>query len=128
MGVEGRSEVAIEFARSVMAIAEKLASTGIVVLSLDANWSSFGSWTLTLMGAEAARSRHIALAIRDYQAGPYEVVRAVWDGKETSIRIETASWGATFASGRFARELERKFDDRADGEKFAQEYLRKRLA
>ena len=121
------NQAAIEFARTVMVLAEKLASTGIVVLSLDSNWSSFGSWTLTLMGAEATRSRHIALAARDYEAGPYEVVRAVWDGKETSIRIEKSSWGAISASGKFVLELERRFDNRADGEDFAQEYLRKRV-
>jgi hypothetical protein len=127
MELEDNSRAAIEFARTVIGIAEKLASTGIVVLSLDANWSSFGSWTLTLMGAEAARSRHVALAARDYQAGPYEVVRAVWDGKERSIRIEKLGWGANWASGQFVLELERRFDNRADGEDFAQEHLGKRV-
>jgi hypothetical protein len=127
------SQDAAAFIRKVTEMAYQLASKEIVVASLNAYWSGFGSWKLEAQrGTEAVTNEKAIMEIaqgrdpeRDF--GP-EVVRVLWDGRDGILSIDVSPTKFLCAPNHWKPEHSERFDRKDDKLfQFVLDYLIKRL-
>lgn len=128
------SRNAADFVRLLAELTDRLAAKNIVVTSLHADWSSFGSWAIEAeRDEEAARySRKIweeirGGPVRDRQ-GP-EVVRVSWDGREGVLSISVSRTPFLARPFEWTPEYSHRFDRTGPHVlQFAEDYLTRRLS
>jgi hypothetical protein len=108
--METSSQYAARFLRELSRLADHLAARDIVVGSLRAEYSAFGSWQLE------AEKHH-------------EAVRVTWDGRDGCLTIEGSPMRDNSAPNKWKQELEKNFGRASDVEPvpFVEEYLLKRF-
>ncbi len=108
--MERASKSAADFVRQLAGLASLLAERDIVVGTLHADWSAFGSWTLI------AHKHH-------------EAVRFLWDGRDGYLTVEGSRVRNYSAPNEWREECVKGFD-RVSGDdpvKFVADYLQKRF-
>ena len=108
--MERASQSAADFARRLADLAAELAKRDIVVGTLHADWSEFGSWTVI------AHKHH-------------EAVRFLWDGRDGYLTVEGSPVRNHSAPNEWREECVKGFD-RVSGDDpvgFVAEYLQKRF-
>jgi hypothetical protein len=104
--MEHQSQHAAKFIRNLSELAERLAERDIVVCSLHAEYSHFGSWQLI------ARKHH-------------EAVRFLWDGRDSCLTVEYSPMRDSSGPNDWREEMVKGFD-RVSGDdplRFVETYL-----
>jgi hypothetical protein len=104
------SQSAADFIGQLAGLASLLAERDILVGTLHADWSAFGSWTLI------AHKHH-------------EAVRFLWDGRDGYLTVEGSPLRSHSAPSEWREECVKGFD-RVSGKdpvKFVADYLQKRF-
>ena len=96
--------------RELAELTYRLAANDIVVSSLHADWSHFGSWVLeTQRGIDA--------------------LRFCWDGREESLSVDASPTGIYSLPNEWKNECNKGFDNPDDELlRFVEDYLIKRFA
>src|SRR5688572_31744087 len=104
--MERQSQHAAKFIRELSELTERLATRDIVVGSLHAEYSSFGSWQLI------TRKHH-------------EAVRFFWDGRDGYITVESSPIRDSSAPNEWKQETAKGFDSVPgdDPLRFVEDYL-----
>jgi len=108
--MERSSQSAARFIRELSELAEHLAARDIVVASLHADYTFFGSWQLIAQKHD-------------------EAVRFFWDGRDGYITVEGSPIHDHSAPNEWKQETVKGFD-RLSGDsphRFVEEYLQKRF-
>jgi hypothetical protein len=123
------SQDAAAFIRKLTEMAYRLAVRHIVVSSLHAHWSHFGSWELqTQREAEAVRYADAILSQDPTRTPGPEVVRVFWDGRDGILSIEASPTRFCSAPNEWKEECSKGFDLMDDELiQFVEDYLVKRL-
>ena len=108
--MERTSQNAARFIRELSELSERLAARDIVVSSLRALYSQFGSW-------EIIATKH------------EEAVRFFWDGRDGYITVEGSPIRGHSAPNEWKQETARGFDKPSGGDpiRFVEEYLTTRF-
>jgi hypothetical protein len=108
--MERASQSAADFVRQLAELVTELAKRDIVVGTLHADWSAFGSWTVI------ARKHN-------------EAVRFFWDGRDGFLTVEGSPVRKHSAPNEWREECVKGFDrvSGADPVWFVAEYLEKRF-
>jgi len=127
--MERPSQNAANFVRQLAELTYRLAAKDIVVSSLDADWSGFGSWELqTQKGADAVRYAEGLRSSDPLKAIGPEVVRFFWDGRDKFLSIDASSTRFCSAPNEWKNECNKGFDEAEDELlRFVENYLTKRF-
>jgi hypothetical protein len=108
--MERSSQSAAKLIRRLSELAERLAARDIVVASLHADYSLFGSWQLI------AEKHH-------------EAIRFFWDGRDSYITTESSPIRQNSAPNEWKHETAKGFDVPSGGDplRFVEEYLERRF-
>jgi hypothetical protein len=118
--MERSSQSAVSFVNKLAELTNHLAAKDIVVSSLHADWSAFGSWELQAQkGEEAERYGQALLGPNPTQAIGPEVVRVCWDASPTRFCSAPNEWQEEYSNG-FHKKSDELF-------RFVEEYLTRRL-
>jgi hypothetical protein len=104
--MERTSQYAAKFIRELSELADRLAARDIVVGSLRAEFSQFGSWQLIA-------TKH------------QEAVRFFWDGRDGYITVEGSPIRDHSAPNEWKQEIAKGFDKPSGGDpiRFVEDYL-----
>jgi hypothetical protein len=105
-----------------------LAIRDVVVRSLSAEWSGFGSWSIEASKGESEDRRGAAIETGDYGAVGPDVVRVSWDGKDGILDVGLLHTTAISASGALDPLMSQSCDSRSDALRVAESLLLDRLA
>jgi hypothetical protein len=127
--MERPSQNAADFVRKLAELTYRLAAKDIVVTSLRAEWSAFGSWELqaekgvdAMRYAEGLRSSDPTRAV-----GP-EAVRFFWDGRDGCLSVDASPTRFCSAPNEWKNECNKGFDDGGDTLlSFVEDYLTRRF-
>lgn len=117
------------FIRKLAEMAYRMAAKEIVVSSLHAEWSSFGSWELQAQrGTEAARYAKAILKMDSTNPPGPEVIRVLWDGREGVLTVQTSPTRFLCAPVDWKEECSKGFE-RLDDQVFqcVEDYLSEKL-
>lgn len=127
--MDNPSKDAAVFISKLAEMAYRLANREIVVSSLHADWSSFGSWELQAQrGTEAARYAEAILKLDSAHAPGPEVIRVCWDGREGVLTVQTSPTGFLSTPVDWKEECSKNFD-RTDDQlfQFVEDYVSERF-
>jgi hypothetical protein len=127
--MDNPSKDAAAFIRKLAEVAYRLAAREIVVSSLHADWSSFGSWELQAQrSTEATRYAEAILNLDPTRAPGPEVIRVCWDGREGILSVQTSPTRFLCAPNDWKEECSKGFD-RMDDQlfQFVEDYIHMRL-
>ncbi len=102
---------ASDFVHRLLSLADRLAEKDIVVASLHCDWGAFGSWMLEVQNGLAADAYAKALHAERWDTPGPHVLRAVWDGRDRILVIESAPTPPLSAPRSWTTKLERTFED-----------------
>jgi len=107
----------------------RLAAKDIVVSTLRADWSAFGSWELQAQrGKDAAQYAKALLGPDPTQTDGPEVVRVLWDGRDRFVTVEASPTRFCCAPNEWKQECANAFDNADEALlPFVENYLTKRL-
>jgi len=127
--MERSSQSAANFVHRLAELTNRLAAKDIVVSSLHADWSAFGSWELQAQrGAEAERYAQALIGPNPTQAFGPEVVRFCWDGRDGILIVDASPTRFCSAPNEWKEECSKGFDKAGDGLlRFVEDYLTKRF-
>jgi hypothetical protein len=128
--MERPSQNAANFVRELAELTYRLAAKDIVVSSLYADWSHFGSWVLhTQKGVDAVRYGEGLLSSDPMRAVGPEEVRFCWDGRDKYLSVDAASPTRIFsAPNDWKNECNKGFDKPGDEVlRFVEDYITKRF-
>lgn len=119
------AQEAFQFIERLYGLASRLTERDIVVVALDCQWRSFGSWTLEVQKGPAADAYAKALLSKQWDTSGPEVRRVSWDGREGLLTIEAAPTPPLSSPGPWTRELDKAFHSRQEVLPFVEDYLRR---
>jgi hypothetical protein len=119
---------AANFLGDLCRVADRLASRNVVVRSLQAEWSAFGSWLIEASEGDAEDRRGTALQAGDYDAPGPEVVRITWDGRDRVLDACLLHTTAISSGGRPDPLMSQACDSRSEALRIAESLLLDRLA
>jgi hypothetical protein len=122
------SQDATRFLRELYRLAERLALRDVVVRSLSAEWSGFGSWSIEASKGESEDRRVAAIEAGDFGAVGPDVVRVSWDGKDRILDAGLLHTTAIFAGGVIDPLMIQSCDSRSEALQVAESLLLDRLA
>jgi hypothetical protein len=127
--MERLSQSAADFIHRLADLTNRLASKDIVVCSLRADWSTFGSWELQAQrGEEAERYAQALRGASPLQAVGPEVVRFYWDGRDKYLSVEASPTRFCSSPNEWKKECSKGFDKTGDDLlAFVEDYLAKRF-
>jgi hypothetical protein len=127
--MERSSQNAAAFVRRLAELTDRLAAKDIVVSSLHADWSGFGSWELQAQqGAQAERYRTGLLSSDPSRAVGPEVLRVFWDGRDGILTVETSPTRFCSAPNEWKEECAKGFGcESGDVLQFVEDYLTRRF-
>jgi hypothetical protein len=122
------SEDAAQFNRTLAQLSERLAARDVVVSTLHAHWSDFGSWELQVQrGSEADRYQEAA-RIDPGHTIPPDVVRCIWDGRDQYLMIETSPCRPLSAPNEWRKDHAKAFDRSDEAVEYLEDYLVRRFS
>src|SRR3954471_14433941 len=89
--MDSHAEHAAAFARDLTDFVNRIAAKKIVVTSFDADWSCFGSWSVTAQTEKAVKLLFSGTRYtKPYNQIGQEVFRISWDGRDRIVTIASA--------------------------------------
>jgi hypothetical protein len=122
------SAEAANFLQELNQVANRLASRNVVVRSLRAEWSAFGSWAIEASEGDAEDRRGASLEAGDFGASGPEVVRVSWDGRDRVLDAGLLHTTAISSGGWPEPLLTEACDSRSEALRIAEGLLLDRLA
>ncbi len=109
------SQSAADFVRRLAELTYRLAAKDIVVVSLHAEWSTFGCWQLLAeKGADAERYSEGLLSPNPLAAVGPEVLRVFWDGREGILTVQASPTRFCSAPNEWREEYSKGFKEAGD--------------
>lgn len=123
--MERASNHSRHFVQQLAGLSDRLATHNLVVARLHCDWSTFGSWQLDVQRGVEADRYALALARGELDVAGPAVARALWDGREQTLKISVAPTPPLAAPRSWETCVTEALDSFEASVRYTEEYLTK---